>query len=78
MLIIFNSFNKKDDDITIIDEVTDVDNSNKKINVIKTSAIVVLTIVILFFIFPRLGTSLLMLLKKFMFLLPMLLNFLPI
>ena len=60
------------------DEVTDVDNSNKKINVIKTSAIVVLTIVILFFIFPRLGTSLLMLLKKFMFLLPMLLNFLPI
>ena len=78
MLIISNSFNKKDDDITIIDEVTDVDNSNKKINVIKTSAIVVLTIVILFFIFPRLGTSLLMLLKKFMFLLPMLLNFLPI
>ena len=78
MLIIFNSFNKKDDDITIIDEVTDVDNSNKKINIIKTSAIVVLTIVILFFIFPRLGTSLLMLLKKFMFLLPMLLNFLPI
>jgi hypothetical protein len=78
VLIIFNSFNKKDDDITIIDEVTDVDNSNKKINVIKTSAIVVLTIVILFFIFPRLGTSLLMLLKKFMFLLPMLLNFLPI